>query len=99
MNAPEPMFELVEVVRVEPRSSYRLALAFSDGSEGKRDFAHLVGEGGEMVEPLRDPASFARIFFDGGILTWPNGFDFDSTALHPEMKERPLCGSPAAVSR
>jgi hypothetical protein len=39
-----------------------------------------------MVEPLRDPAFFARVFIDDGILTWPNGFDLDSIALHDEMK-------------
>ena len=29
------------------------------------------------MEPLRDPAFFARVFLDDGILTWPNGFDLD----------------------
>jgi hypothetical protein len=48
----------------------------------------MVAEGGEMVEPLRDPAFFTRVFLDDGILTWPNGFDLDSIALHAEMKER-----------
>jgi hypothetical protein len=42
MSAPEQMFDLIDVVR---------------------------------VEPLRDPAYFARVFLDDGILTWPNGFD------------------------
>jgi Protein of unknown function (DUF2442) len=74
MNAPEQMFELVDVVRVEPRGGYWLALAFSDGTEGERDFAGMVAEGGEMVEPLSDPAFFTRVFLDEGILSWPNGF-------------------------
>ena len=59
MNAQEQMFELVDVIRVEPRGDHRLALAFSDGTEGERDFADMIGEGGEMVEPLRDPAFLA----------------------------------------
>lgn len=88
MNAPEQMFELVDVVRVEPRGGHCLAIAFSDGTEGEHDFSTLVAEGGEMVEPLRDTAFFARVFLDDGILTWPNGFDLDSIALHTEMKER-----------
>jgi hypothetical protein len=29
----------------------------------------MIAEGGEMVEPLRDPAFFARVFLDDGILT------------------------------
>jgi hypothetical protein len=87
MNTQEPMFELIDVVRVDSRGDYRLALAFSDGTEGEHDFAALVASGGEMVGPLRDPAFFARVFLDDGVLTWPNGFDLDSIALHMEMKE------------
>jgi hypothetical protein len=96
MNAPEQMFELVDVVRVAPGGGYRLALAFSDGTEGERDFADIVAEGGEMVEPLRDPAFFTRVFLDDGILTWPNGFDLDSIALHADMMERGLLRRTAA---
>jgi hypothetical protein len=71
-------------------------VAFSDGSEGERDFADLIAEGGEMVEPLRDVAFFARVFLDDGVLTWPNGFDLDSIALHQEMKAAGLLRAPAA---
>jgi hypothetical protein len=28
---------------------------------------------------------FARVFLQLGTLTWPNGFDLDSIALHDEM--------------
>ena len=96
MNAPEQLFELVDVVRVQPEGRYRLALAFSDGTEGERDFADMIAEGGEMVEPLRDPAFFNRVFLDDGILTWPNGFDLDSIALHADMNERGLLRRTAA---
>ena len=96
MNSQERMFELIDMVRVEPRGGYQLALAFSDGSEGERDFADLIAEGGEMVEPLRDVAFFARVFLDDGVLTWPNGFDLDSIALHQEMKAAGLLRAPAA---
>jgi Protein of unknown function (DUF2442) len=84
------MFELVDVIRVEPHGGYRLGVVFSDGTEGERDFSDLIAEGGEMVEPLRHPVFFSRVFLDDGILTWPNGFDLDSIALHMEMKERGL---------
>ena len=96
MNTQEHMIELIDVVRVEPCGGHRLALAFSDGTEGERDFSSMIAEGGEMVEPLRDPAFFARVFLDDGILAWPNGFDLDSIALHAEMKERGLLRRTAA---
>ena len=96
MNSQEPVFELIDVLRVEPRGGYRLAFTFSDGSEGERDFAGLIAEGGEMVEPLRDVAFFARVFLDDGIPTWPNGFDLDAIALHQDMKAAGLLRASAA---
>jgi len=96
MSTQDQTFELIDVMRVEPHGGYRLALAFSDGTEGEHDFAAMIAEGGEMVEPLRDPAFFARVFLDDGILTWPNGFDLDSIALYMDMKERGLLHRTAA---
>lgn len=96
MNTHDQMFEMIDVVKVEARGGHRLALAFSDGTEGEVDLAGLLAEGGEMVEPLRDPAFFARVFLDDGIPTWPNGFDLDAIALHMDMKERGLLRRSAA---
>jgi len=96
MNMQEQMFELVDVIDVKPRGGYRLAVKFSNGTEGERDFADLIAEDGEMVEPLRDPVFFARVFLDDGVLSWPNGFDLDSIALHMEMKDRGLLRRTAA---
>ena len=79
-------YESVDVVRVQPVGGYRLLITFSNGDEGERDFSGMIGEGGVMVEPLRDPAFFARVFIDDGVLAWPNGFDVDSIALYDEMK-------------
>jgi hypothetical protein len=56
-----------------------------------------VAAGGDMVEPLRDQTFFGRVFLDDGILTWPNGFDLDSIALHMEMKDRGLLRHGAAA--
>ena len=89
-------FELIDVVAVHPREGHRLLVRFSDGSEGERDLSGLVAEGGPMVQPLRDPAFFARVFIDEGVLTWPNGFDLDSIALHQEMKAGGLLRRSAA---
>ena len=40
---------------------------------------------GEMVQPLKDPAFFARVLVELGALTWPNGYDLDPIALHDRM--------------
>jgi uncharacterized protein DUF2442 len=84
------MIEIVKIVKVEKLGGHRLRLRFSDGTEGERDFSDIIAEGGPMVEPLRDAAMFDRVFIEFGTLTWPNGFDLDSIALHDEMKSAGL---------
>jgi hypothetical protein len=40
-----------------------------------------------MVEPLRAPEYFARVFVEMGAPTWPNGFDLDPINLYMKMRE------------
>jgi hypothetical protein len=83
-------------LRIKKTGGFRLHLWFSDGSEGEWDFTRVVGERGPMVEPLKNPKYFARVFLQLGVLTWPNGFDLDSIALHDEMKAAGALGLSAA---
>jgi len=80
------MIEMVKVVETRALDDRRLWVRFSNGREGVRDFADILAEGGVMVEPLRDPAMFRRVFLEFGVPTWPNGFDFDPIALYREME-------------
>ena len=81
---------MIDVIALKRLGSYRLGVAFSDGSCGVRDFADIVAREGEMVRPLRSHDYFARVFIEQGALTWPNGYDVDSISLHQEMKEAGL---------
>lgn len=81
------MIALVKLVELKVLDHPRLWLRFSDGREGVRDFSDVLAEGGPMVEPLTDPATFARVFVQMGVPTWPNGFDLDAITLHDEMAE------------
>ena len=65
---------------------HRLRVKFSDGSSGEHDFSALVAEPGPMVEPLRDPDYFARVFLEFGAPTWPNGYDMAPEWLRREME-------------
>jgi hypothetical protein len=76
---------LTKIVRLEKLGGFRLRLRFSDGTEGVRNFSALVQQTGSMLVPLRDEAYFNRVFLEYGALTWPNGFDLDSIALHDRM--------------
>ena len=43
-----------------------------------------------MFEPLKDPASFAKVYVDHGTVVWPNGLDLDPLVLHGDFDpERP----------
>ncbi len=79
------MIEIIKVLKIKKLGRFRLYLHFSDETEGEWDFSHVIAEKGSMVEPLRNPKYFARVFLQIGVLTWPNGFDLDSIALHDEM--------------
>jgi hypothetical protein len=80
------MIDIIKIVGVEKLGGYRLRLRFSDGTEGEHDFSEVVAMPGPMVVPLRSPEFFARAFLQLGTLTWPNGYDLDSIALHDEME-------------
>lgn len=76
---------LTKVTRLERLGDHRLGVHFSDGSYGIHDFGNLVREPGEMREPLRDPAYFARVFLEFGAPSWPNGYDMAPEWLRQEM--------------
>jgi hypothetical protein len=78
---------LIKVRTAKPLGGYRLAIEFSDDTIGERDFCYIASETGPLLGPLKDPAYFRRVFVEGGVLTWPNGYDWDPIALHDEMKE------------
>jgi Protein of unknown function (DUF2442) len=78
---------MVDVLRVRALDDHRLWLSFTDGNEGVRDLSDLLASGGPMVEPLRDPDYFARVFVEMGTPTWPNGFDLDPINLYMQLRD------------
>ena len=78
---------LIKVRKAKVLGDYRLAIEFSDDTIGERDFSFIKNENGSMLEPLKEPAYFKRVFVEDGVLTWPNGYDWDPIALHDEMKD------------
>jgi Protein of unknown function (DUF2442) len=77
---------MIEVIGIRRLGGLRLELEFSDGAVGTRDFGSILQKSGPIVESLKDPAYFTRVFIEDGALTWPNGYDWDPITLHDEMK-------------
>ncbi len=78
---------MIKVSKIEPLGGFCLGFRFSDGSAGEYDLSAVVGETGPMVELLRDPAYFARVFLEHGAPTWPNGFDLAPAWLYRRIEE------------
>lgn len=80
-----PKLKMVRAVRVAALENFRLAIVFSDGTEGVLDLSSHI-KPGPVTGPLLDPAFFARVFIDGGVPTWPNGFDIDAINAHMQLE-------------
>jgi hypothetical protein len=88
---------MIKVSKLKYLDGYRLRATFSDGMAGEYDFSAIVKEGGPMVEPLRDPPYFARVFLEDGAPTWPNGFDAAPGWLRREIEARGALARDAAA--
>ena len=88
---------MIKVAKIKPLDGHRLRATFSDGMAGEYDFSAIVAKGGPMVEPLRDPAYFERVFLEDGAPTWPNGFDAAPGWLRREIEASGGLARDAAV--
>jgi hypothetical protein len=77
---------MIKVAKIKHLGGHRLRTTFSDGMGGEYDFTGVVDGSGPMMEPLRDPTYFARVFVEDGVPTWPNGFDIAPGWLRREIE-------------
>lgn len=84
---------LPSIVGVAVIGDHLLRLLFDDGTVGDVDFSDEVWEG--VLEPLRDPAYFAKVRVDpqAGTVTWPNGEDLAPEPLYEQAQTRALSPS------
>lgn len=75
----------LSVAEVDVAGPHALEILFSDGQSGRHDFSAVRTRQGAMVAPLADSGFFARVFVEDGVLTWPNGYDWDTAALYRAM--------------
>lgn len=80
------MEELVWVVEARYVSDYVVWLRFNDGLAGEVDLGRELY--GEVFEPLRDKARFAKVTLhpELGTIVWPNEADFAPEFLHEQVR-------------
>ena len=81
---------MIKLIHVSLAGHSKLALTFSDGSEGVYDFTALLSRDTVLTIPLRQAQAFARFFLELGALCWPNGLEFNAMSLHAEMTQAGL---------
>jgi hypothetical protein len=81
------------VTGVAVMGNHVLRLLFSDGTVGDVDFSAERWTG--VLEPLNDPAFFARVAVDaeGGTVSWPDGIDLAPEPLYEQALAHPLVGA------
>jgi hypothetical protein len=89
--------QLHDMTAVDVVGPFRLHLTFEDGTVGDVDLGKREWRG--VLEPLADPAYFARVRIDpeAGTIAWPNGVDLAPEPLYEEARLNPV--QPASSTR
>ena len=76
------------VVEVAPFENYRFSVRFIDGMTGTVDMSKLIASPHAGVfAALADPAYFAQVFVEEGVVTWPGELDLAPDAMHTEIQK------------
>lgn len=65
---------------------YKLAVSFSDGTEGEYDVAHLTGKGVFKTWDIDDNFFKVSVNPQSGAITWPNELDIDTINTYCKIK-------------
>jgi hypothetical protein len=79
---------MVRISSVTVLPEFKLKLRFTDGAEGIADLNEIPRDG--VFEDWNDPAFFAKVRLDRGVLTWPNGADLDPFVIYSRATGVPI---------
>jgi hypothetical protein len=75
---------IIHITAVEVTGPHSLHLTFDDADQSTKAINLYSELEGPVFEPLKDPATFARVWLDPelGTVVWPNGADFAPDFLY-----------------
>ena len=80
------------VTDAAPLANYTFPVRFVDGTKGIVDLSRLLlAPTAGVFAVLRDPARFAELRVDDGVVTWPGGLDLAPDAMYDEVKAAGRC--------
>jgi hypothetical protein len=76
---------MYQIVKVEPKTGYRVWIQFEDGVSGEVDLSDLVGKG--VFERWTDEKEFRKVYIDDetGTIAWPGEIDLAPDALYKDI--------------
>lgn len=77
-----------DVAEAKALDGFRLHVRFCDGVEGEVDMSALVHSARAGVFALlADPARFAEVYVEYGVVTWPDQIDLAPDAMYTEISK------------
>lgn len=74
---------MMKLLNARLTAPFNLEIDFSDRTQGVFDAnTYLANRTGPLLDQLRDPAYFQRVFIDAGALCWPNGLELSPAKIH-----------------
>ena len=68
---------MIRAISVLASDDYTIQVSLEDGRVIKMDMGYLRKLSGPVVDPLKDPKAFQKVFVRNGIVTWQTGYDID----------------------
>ena len=72
---------MIRMTGVKALDGHRLECTFENGEVVIYDMSYVLAKSTPMLDPLKDPEFFTRVFIEAGAPLWPNGYDLCPDAI------------------
>ena len=75
---------MIKIIQVRALDTYQLECTFENGEKVLYDMGYVLKEKAPMIDPLKDPSVFKKVFLESGSPAWENGYDLCPDAIWQE---------------